>query len=168
MTDTIRTDVPPVHPAVTSYPAADGFAGPRPAVLVLPGGGFRFHAAHEGEGYARWLSGLGLHAFVLDYPLMTDHRFPAPLVSSRQVLGWIRDGDHGLAVDTGRVGVIGSSSGGHLAGLLVLRLGLGLSLLVIPGTLGAATAASLATIGLPWSAFRPGVRGRPGNSTWVD
>lgn len=114
----IRTEVPPADPAVTVYPAAEGFTGPRPAVLVLPGGGYRFHAAHEGEGYARWLSGLGLHAFVLDYPLMTDHRFPAPLLSSRQVLRWIRDGEHGLVVDTGRVGVIGSSSGGHLAGLL--------------------------------------------------
>ena len=115
---TERTEVPPAEPAVTSYPAADGFAGPRPAVLVLPGGGYRFHAAHEGEGYARRLSGLGLHAFVLEYPLMTDYRFPAPLQSCRQVLRWIRDGGHGLAVDTGRVGVIGSSAGGHLAGLL--------------------------------------------------
>ncbi|MGX6607163.1 alpha/beta hydrolase, partial [Micromonosporaceae bacterium Da 78-11] len=95
-----------------------GFGGPRPAVLVLPGGGYRMHAEHEGEGYARWLSGLGLHAFVLRYPLMVDHRFPAPLESGRRALSWIRAGGHGLAVDPGRVGVIGSSAGGHLAGLL--------------------------------------------------
>jgi acetyl esterase/lipase len=112
------TEVAAANPAVTSYPAAEGFAGPRPAVLVLPGGGYRFHAAHEGEGYARWLSHLGLHAFVLEYPLLTEHRFPAPLLSARAALGWVRDGGHGLAVDTGRVGVIGSSAGGHLAGLL--------------------------------------------------
>jgi acetyl esterase/lipase len=85
---------------------------------VLPGGAYRFHAQHEGEGYARWLSGIGLHAFVLKYPLMTDHRFPAPLETCRQALEWIRNGDHLLQVDRDRVGVVGSSAGGHLAGIL--------------------------------------------------
>ena len=102
---------------ITTYPAHERFPGPRPAVLVLPGGGYRFHAEHEGEGYARWLSRIGLHAFVLQYPLMTDHRFPAPLEACRAALRWIRDGRHGLAVGD-RTGVIGSSAGGHLAGLL--------------------------------------------------
>jgi acetyl esterase/lipase len=104
-------------PDLTVYPADARFTGPRPAVLVLPGGGYRFHAEHEGEGYARWLSGLGLHAFVLRYPLMTDHRYPAPLESGRAALDLIRAGGHGLEVGRS-VGVIGSSAGGHLAGLL--------------------------------------------------
>ncbi|MEV6599857.1 alpha/beta hydrolase [Actinoplanes sp. NPDC051346] len=102
---------------VTTYPAHERFHGPRPAVLVLPGGAYRFHPEHEGEGYARWLSDIGLHAFVLRYPLMTEHRFPAPLESCRAALEWIRGGEHGLNVGE-HVGVIGSSSGGHLAGLL--------------------------------------------------
>ncbi|KHD72254.1 xylanase [Actinoplanes utahensis] len=102
---------------MTTYPAHESFPGPRPAVLVLPGGGYRFHAEHEGEGYARWLSGIGLHAFVLRYPLMTGHRFPAPMESGRAALDWIRAGGHGLDVGAS-VGVIGSSAGGHLAGLL--------------------------------------------------
>ncbi|KUL30901.1 alpha/beta hydrolase [Actinoplanes awajinensis] len=102
---------------ITTYPADRRFTGPRPAVLVFPGGGYRFHAGHEGEGYARWLSGIGLHAFVLRYPLMTDHRFPAPLEAGRAALDWIRAGEHGLDVGE-HVGVIGSSAGGHIAGLL--------------------------------------------------
>jgi acetyl esterase/lipase len=85
---------------------------------VLPGGGFRIHAEHEGEGYARWLSGLGVHAFVLRYRLL-PHRFPAPLQDARAALDHIRRGGHGLDVDPARVGVIGSSAGGHLAGLLL-------------------------------------------------
>jgi acetyl esterase/lipase len=103
---------------ITPYPAGSRFTGPRPAVLVLPGGGYRFHAEHEGEGYARWLSGIGLHAFVFEYPLIGEHQFPAPLHACRRALDWIRTGDHGLAVDPRRIGVIGSSAGGHLAGLL--------------------------------------------------
>lgn len=101
---------------ITLYPAADQFTGPRPAVLVLPGGAFREHPAHEGEGYARWLSSIGVHAFVLAYRLLPE-RFPAPLEDARAALAHVRDGDHGL--DIGPVGVIGSSAGGHLAGLLM-------------------------------------------------
>lgn len=105
------------EPDITTYPCDASFPGRRPGVLVLPGGGYRFHSEHEGEGYARWLSGIGLHAFVLRYPLMTEHRFPAPLETCRAALRWIRTGAHGLDVG-GHVGVIGSSAGGHLAGLL--------------------------------------------------
>ncbi|WP_432897067.1 alpha/beta hydrolase [Micromonospora matsumotoense] len=101
---------------ITVYPAADGFTGPRPAVLVLPGGGFRELPRHEGEGYARWLASIGLHAFVLEYRLLPD-RFPAPLQDARAALDHVRSGVHGL--ETGPVGVIGSSAGGQLAGLLM-------------------------------------------------
>ena len=47
----------------------------------------------SGIFFAPWLSGIGFHAFVLRYPLMTDHRFPAPLESSRAALEWIRSGE---------------------------------------------------------------------------
>jgi acetyl esterase/lipase len=100
------------------HPSDPAFSGPRPAILVLPGGGYREHAEHEGEGYARWLSGLGVHAFVLRYRLL-PHRFPAPLQDARAGLNHVRRGDHGLAIAPGRVGVVGSSAGGHLAGLLL-------------------------------------------------
>ncbi len=106
----------PISQKIELYPAEDRFLGPRPAVLVLPGGGFRELPPHEGEGYARWLSGLGIHAFVLSYRLL-PHRFPAPLEDARAALEHVRDGDHGL--DIGRVGVLGSSAGGQLAGLLM-------------------------------------------------
>lgn len=91
--------------------------GPRPAALVLPGGGYVGHADHEGMPVAAWLAGLGLHAFVLRYRVH-PHRHPAPLDDARRALAWIRDGGHGLAVDTRRVGVVGFSAGGHLAASL--------------------------------------------------
>ncbi|WP_254076567.1 alpha/beta hydrolase [Streptomyces pacificus] len=97
-------------------PAGDRFFGPRPAVLVLPGGGVRELPPHEGEGCARRLSGLGIHAFVPSCRLLPD-RFPAPLEDARAGSDHIRNGDHGL--DVGRAGVIGSGAGGQLAGLLM-------------------------------------------------
>ena len=101
----------PLH----AFPAADD--GPRPAVLVLPGGGYAMLADHEGTDYARWLRDCGVHAFVLEYPV-APHRHPLPLAAATAALAQIRSGDHGLDVDADRVGVIGSSAGGHLAGCL--------------------------------------------------
>ena len=61
-------------PRLTPYLVPDGApAGSasggrlRPAVLICPGGGYARRAGHEGEPVARWLNGLGLQAFVLDY-----------------------------------------------------------------------------------------------------
>ncbi|ADD40521.1 alpha/beta hydrolase [Stackebrandtia nassauensis] len=112
----ISASQPTISERITVYPADDRFTGPRPSVLVLPGGRYRELPPHEGEGYARWLSSIGLHAFVLAYRLLPE-QFPAPLEDARAALGHIRGGEHGL--DVGSVGVIGSSAGGHLAGLLM-------------------------------------------------
>jgi len=109
---------PSVPPPLSVHPADPALPGPRPAVLVLPGGGYREHTEHDGEGHARWSSRLGCHAFVLHCRLL-PHRFPAPLQDARAALDHVRGGEHGPAVDPGRVGVIGSSAGGHLAGLLL-------------------------------------------------
>ncbi len=91
--------------------------GRRPAVLVLPGGGYRRTAAHEAEPVGAWLAGLGLHAVVLHYRV-APHRHPAPLDDARRALDWLRGGGHGPDVDPGRVGVLGFSAGGHLAATL--------------------------------------------------
>ncbi len=46
-------------------------------VIVLPGGGYAEHAAHEGEPIVEWLRGLGFEASVFRYPLRVRH--PVPL-----------------------------------------------------------------------------------------
>ncbi|AFR30709.1 alpha/beta hydrolase [Arthrobacter sp. Rue61a] len=103
--------------ALTVIPAVGRSTGAAPAVLVLPGGGYAKQADHEAEPVAEWLASLGIHAFVLRYPV-APHRHPAPLATTKQALIWIRDGDHGLNVDPARVGVLGFSAGGHLASTL--------------------------------------------------
>lgn len=81
-------------------------------MIVLPGGGYAEHAAHEAEPIARWLGELGLAASVFRYPLMVRH--PAPLNALRAEIRRLRDGG------STRIGVIGLSAGGHLAGLAAL------------------------------------------------
>ena len=101
---------------VEIYPACNNNR-PTPAVLVLPGGGFREHTRHDGEGYARWLARLGITAVVLRYQLAPDP-FPLALQQARVTFAALRDGHLFPSIDAAKVGVIGSSAGGLLAGLL--------------------------------------------------
>jgi acetyl esterase/lipase len=120
-----------VAPRLTVVPSRAGAAGDRPAVLVLPGGGYARQADHEAEPVADWLAGLGIHAFVLRYRVAPD-RHPAPLEDAKQAMLHIRDGAHGLAVDRERVGVLGFSAGGHLAATLSTAVATGSADLDVP------------------------------------
>jgi acetyl esterase/lipase len=102
---------------LTAVHARPEAGGARPAILVLPGGGYARQADHEAEPVAEWLASLGIHAFVLRYRVAPD-RHPGPLEDAKEAMLHIRNGQHGLAVDTDRVGVLGFSAGGHLAATL--------------------------------------------------
>ncbi len=80
----------------------------RPHLIVLPGGGYAFRAAHEGEPVAEWLRSLGLDASVFAYPVKTRH--PSPIDAMRRRVAELR------ADGVERLGVVGFSAGGHLAG----------------------------------------------------
>jgi acetyl esterase/lipase len=84
-------------------------------VIVLPGGGYAEHAPHEGEPVARWLSGTGVSASVFRYPLNVRH--PAPLQAVRAEIRRLR------GQGAQRIGLMGFSAGGHLAGLAALAPG---------------------------------------------
>jgi acetyl esterase/lipase len=81
-------------------------------MIVLPGGGYSTHVSHEAEPIAEWLEGLGLRASVFRYPLHARH--PVPLQALRAEIRRRREG----GVD--RLGIVGFSAGGHLAGLAAL------------------------------------------------
>ena len=99
---------------VDTYPVADAHA---PAVLVLPGGGFREHTEHDGRGYAHWFNSIGFGAVVLRYELRPDP-FPLAVQQARAALDALQQSRLLPNADARRIGVIGSSAGGLLAGLL--------------------------------------------------
>jgi acetyl esterase/lipase len=86
-------------------------------VLVLPGGGYAEHAAHEGEPIVKWLRNLGIDASVFRYPLRVRH--PVPLRALQAEIRRLRqDG-------VNQVGLLGFSAGGHLAGMATLTSDVG-------------------------------------------
>jgi acetyl esterase/lipase len=90
----------------------------RPAMLVLPGGGYHFCSDREAEPIALAYLAEGYNAFVLRYSLQEKSKFPRPLNDAELALTHIRDNakDYGVIVD--KIAVIGFSAGGHLAASL--------------------------------------------------
>ena len=101
-------------PALTVYaPAVDRPNGT--AMIVCPGGGYGFLSNdREGIQYATWLSHLGITAFILKSRLM-EYGHPAPLQDVLRAVRLVRSRAAEFKINPARLGVIGSSAGGHLA-----------------------------------------------------
>jgi acetyl esterase/lipase len=102
------------EPTLTVYPAAVDRAA-HTAVIICPGGGYEFlSSVREGQQYAQWLSNLGVTAFVLKSRLKEDGH-PAPLQDVLRAIRTVRAQAAKYDVTPDRIGVMGSSAGGHLA-----------------------------------------------------
>lgn len=85
------------------------------AAIICPGGGYgRLAISNEGNGMARWLNSLGVTCFVLKYRLK-EYGHPAPLRDVLRAVRLVRSRAEEFGIDPTRVGVFGSSAGGHLA-----------------------------------------------------
>ncbi|MGV7206387.1 alpha/beta hydrolase [Oxalobacteraceae bacterium A2-2] len=102
------------QPSITVIgPAVDRPNGT--AVIICPGGGYvRESAEREGIQYATWLSTLGITSFVLKYR-MQEYGHPAPLQDVLRAVRLVRSRAADFKIDPARIGVMGSSAGGHLA-----------------------------------------------------
>ena len=95
---------------------------PCPAVVIFPGGAYGVLAwDKEGNDYARFLNQHGIAGVVVKYPLgsLFGHfkRHPAMLNTAQRAIRLIRYHAAKLGIDPEKIGVMGSSAGGHLAGL---------------------------------------------------
>lgn len=88
----------------------------RPAILIIPGGGYGMLSDREGEPVALKYLNNGFCPFVLSYSIKTA--YPAPLLEAMLAVRYIRENAEEYGIDKNKVSVIGFSAGGHLAGLL--------------------------------------------------
>jgi acetyl esterase/lipase len=108
------------EPTITYYaPQGGGSAGPRPAVVVFPGGGYRILAIDlEGTEVCDWLNGAGIACVLLKYRVPDSGPYPkspAALQDAQRAVGLVRQKAAEWNIDPRRVGVLGFSAGGHLA-----------------------------------------------------
>ncbi len=98
------------------------------AALIFPGGGYGILAAnHEGRDYATWLNERGIAGIVVKYRVSGNpalgYQFPVPFLDARRAIRTVRSKADEWGIDPKKVGVMGSSAGGHLASLCATRFG---------------------------------------------
>jgi len=94
------------------------------AVVIFPGGGYSHLAAgHEGKEYAEWLTQRGFTAIVVKYRVGAGlgYQYPVPFLDARRAIRTVRAKATEWGVKPDRIGVMGSSAGGHLASLCATR-----------------------------------------------
>ncbi len=89
----------------------------RPAVLILPGGGYEHISQRESEPVALRFAARGWVAFVLRYSV-APARFPVQLRQAALAMRYIRERAGEMEVDPRMVAAVGFSAGGHLCGCL--------------------------------------------------
>jgi len=111
-------------PTLTPYLCESNATGA--AMVICPGGGYGHLAAHEGRDYALWLNQQGVTCFVLKYRLGSHgYRHPAMLNDAARAVRWVRAHAKDYQIDAKRVGIMGSSAGGHLAATLLTHFDAG-------------------------------------------
>lgn len=118
---TADKDIPTLTPFLPDPATATGAA-----FVVCPGGGYGMLAAHEGPDYARWLAANGIVALVLKYRLgSSGYHHPAMLHDAARAMRLARFHASAWGIDPARVGIMGSSAGGHLASTLLTHFDAG-------------------------------------------
>jgi acetyl esterase/lipase len=105
----------------------DKNASPRPAVIVVHGGGWlegdksSFASREHGvPGNIEEFAELGFVALTINYRLSPEAPFPAALEDCKCAVRWLRAHADEFNVDPNRIGAYGNSAGGHLALLLAM------------------------------------------------
>jgi len=114
-------DIPTLTPYFAESAKATGAA-----IVICPGGGYGGLANHEGDHYARWLNESGIAGFVLKYRLgSAGYRHPVMLQDAARAVRTIRARAGEWKLDPKRVGIMGSSAGGHLSSTLLTHFDAG-------------------------------------------
>ncbi len=99
----------------------DPGAGVRPALFHIHGGGMVIGSARSMQhGPAGMAAALGIPVASVEYRLAPEHPFPAPQDDCLAGLKWLSANAAELGVDPARIGIIGESAGGGLAGATAL------------------------------------------------
>jgi len=90
----------------------------RPAVLIMPGGGYHWCSPREGDPVAAQFFAEGYQVFILLYTVEPVPLRWQPLLDAAGAILHLRQNAEKLYITPGRIAVCGFSAGGHLAASL--------------------------------------------------
>src|ERR1700728_1189006 len=95
--------------------------GSFPSVLDLHGGAWNTKDRRAEEPFDRALAAAGALVVAVDLTLAPEAPYPACVQDANYALRWLKVRAKTWSGDAARIGLFGSSSGGHVAELLSLR-----------------------------------------------
>ena len=97
---------------------------PKGTIVLLPGGGYKqLNLKNEGEKTAVSLNSLGFDVAILEYHISSDtHVRDLALTDALKALRLLRSNQSTISIRGNRLGILGISSGGHLAARVVQKL----------------------------------------------
>ena len=95
--------------------------GPFPAVLDLHGGAWNNKDRHAEEPMDRALASSGLLVVAIDMTLAPEAPYPACVQDANYAVRWLKANALSWNGNASKLGIYGSSSGGHVAELLAMR-----------------------------------------------
>lgn len=106
-------------PTLTYY-ASDPNKAVRAALIICPGGGYSGLSRYEGHDYALWYNQFGITCFVLKYRV-SNHGYHHPCMQqdAARAVRLVRANAAQWNIDINKIGVVGSSAGGHLIATLM-------------------------------------------------
>ncbi|MCM3725759.1 alpha/beta hydrolase [Neobacillus cucumis] len=93
---------------------------PLPVIIWLHGGGWRFGDRKLGPDFTRYFASKGFAMVSIDYRLSDEDTFPAQIHDVKTAIRWVKTIAAEYGLDGNKIGLWGSSAGGHLAALAAI------------------------------------------------
>lgn len=93
----------------------------RPAVIVVPGGGYGMTSKREGLPVASAFFAKGFQAFILWYEVSPNAVYPEQLLEVSSAVDYVKKHAEELSVNPDEIFVVGFSAGGHLTADLAVE-----------------------------------------------
>jgi len=93
---------------------------PLPVIIWLHGGGWRFGDRKLGPDFTRYFASKGYAMVSIDYRLSDEDTFPAQIHDVKTAVRWVKSIAVEYGLDCKRIGLWGSSAGGHVAALAAI------------------------------------------------
>ncbi|MBM3725826.1 MAG: hypothetical protein FJW40_10435 [Acidobacteria bacterium] len=112
----VQAKTPEKDLLIDLYLPAQAAAKPLPLIVWVHGGAWR--AGNKENPLGLWMVERGYALASVNYRLSHEAIFPAQIHDTKAAIRWLRANAAGHGLDAGRIGVFGSSAGGHLVALL--------------------------------------------------